>query len=188
MEVLRSEINRNRSNRSIFLQQSECTEEILERFGMQNSRPVSTLLEASSKSKSELFPGSSEPVAHVPYRQARGIIVYLMIGTRTDLAFPIRMLSQFLEKPLQKHWISIKCIFRYIAGTWDHGIWFQSNNSNTDLDGYSDSDWAGCRENRKSTTGFLFMLEGGGQSAGDRIAKYCRSLNLWSRICCCFSC
>ena len=56
--------------------------------------------------------------------------------------------------------MDIKRTFSYIPGTRKHVILFQSNNNNNDLVGYSDSDWAGCRKNRKSTRGFVFMLEG----------------------------
>ena len=93
------EINRSRSDRSLFIHQSKYTKEILERFCMQNARPVSIPLEASSESESELFPGSCETVIGVSYRQATESIMYLMIGTRLDLAFAIQKLSQFLEKP-----------------------------------------------------------------------------------------
>ena len=99
-KVLGLEINRSFSNYSFFLHQQKYTEEILERFGIQNSHTVSTSLEVSSKSESEPFLESSEPVIYVPYHQAFGIIMYLMIGTRPDLAFVIRKLFQFLEKPL----------------------------------------------------------------------------------------
>ena len=65
---------------------------------MPNSRPVSVPLETLSKSESEHFPGSPEPVTDVPYRQAVGSIMYLIIGTRPDFAFAIGMLSQFTRE------------------------------------------------------------------------------------------
>ena len=51
--------------------------------------------------------------------------------------------------------------FRYIAGILNHGLLFQSNNSDSEQVEYSDSYWAGCRESRKSTSGLVFMFAGG---------------------------
>ena len=157
-EVLGIEIKRNRANRTLFLHQESYTNKVLERFGMTDCRPVSTPVEPSRRS--EPTADFSEPAMNVPYRHAVGSIMYLMIGTRPDLAFAIRKLSQHLEQPLQVHWIAVKRVLRYIAGTRDHGILFRGN-KDLDLIGYSDSDWAGCRESRKSTSGFVFMLAGG---------------------------
>ena len=157
-EVLGLEIQRNRTKRTIFLHQNRYTEKVLERFGMSDSRPVSTPMESSSKI--DLNDESSEPAKDVPYRHAVGSIMYLMIGTRPDLAFAIRKLSQYLEQPLQSHWIAVKRVFRYIAGTRHYGILFHGNKG-INLIGYTDSDWAGCRETRKSTSGYVFSLAGG---------------------------
>ena len=69
-EVLGIEINRNGPNRSLFLHQAKYTADIQERFGMKNCRPVSTPLEASSKSELKIFSGSSEPAIDVSDGQA----------------------------------------------------------------------------------------------------------------------
>ena len=66
------ELNRDRSNRSLFLYQSKQAEEILEHFGMQNSRLALTPFEASSNSDSELFLGSSKSALDVPYHKVAG--------------------------------------------------------------------------------------------------------------------
>ena len=65
--------------------------------------------------------------------------MYLMIGTRLDLAFAIWKLSQYFEKPMQQHWKAMKCIFHYIFGTQIHGMLFRSSRGNADIAGYNNS-------------------------------------------------
>ena len=160
-EILGIEINRDRSKRTLFLHQSRYTEKVLERFEMENSKPVASPMDRSHKSKQpESFPGSNKPALDVPYRSAIGSIMYMMIGSRPDLSFAIGKLSQHLEKPLQEHWLAVKRLLRYVSGTRTHGI-LLGTEKNFDLVGFSDSDWAGCHESRKSTSGFVFTLAGG---------------------------
>eukprot|EP00171_Calliarthron_tuberculosum_P009762 IDg9762t1 len=125
---------------------------------MQNCKPVATPMETSNKLT--LFPGDQDPAVYIPYRQAVGSLMYLMVGTRPNLAFVVGKLSQFCEKPLKSHWMAVKRVLRYISGTRDRGILFGTSQS-LDLVGYSDSDWGGCLETRKSTSGYVFMLAGG---------------------------
>ena len=64
--------------------------------------------------------------------------------------------SKYCSKPNNKHWTAVKRIFRYLKGTIDLGISYGNNES--ELVGYSDADWAGDRSDRKSTSGYCFML------------------------------
>ena len=114
---------------------------MLRRFGMSDCHPVHAPVESSSRS--DITGTSLDLPVNVPYRHVVGSIMYLFIGTRPDLAFTIRKLSQHLENPLQSHWVAAKRVLRYIAGACEHSILFQGANE-TKLIGYTDSDWAGC--------------------------------------------
>ena len=153
--MLGIEINRNRASRQLFISQSEYTSTILARFRMEKSRDVATPMEK---------PGStleSSPAAKdIPYRQAIGSLMYLMIGSRPDLAFAVRKLSQHSENPSHENWIAVKRVFRYINGTKDFGILYNGNRSLLTA-GYADADWGGCRLTRKSTSGNIFLVAGG---------------------------
>eukprot|EP00171_Calliarthron_tuberculosum_P001019 IDg1019t1 len=155
------EIHRNRANRTLHLSQKSYTNTVLERFGMHECKPVATPMETSNAKA--LFPSDQDPVDEVSYRQAIGSLMYLMVGTRPDLAFVVGRLSQFCEKPLKSHWTAVKRVLRYICGTRDRGIQYGASQS-LDPVGYSDSDWGGCLETGKSTRGYLFMLAGGAVS------------------------
>ena len=125
---------------------------------MSDCRPMSTPIDVSSKSES--FLENSETAKDVSYRHAVGSIMYLMIGTRPDLAFAIRKLSQSLESPLHHHCIVVKRVLRYISSTRDHGILFQKD-KNLKVLACCDSDCEGCCETRKFTSAFVFMLAEG---------------------------
>ncbi|XP_022897589.1 uncharacterized protein LOC111411272 [Olea europaea var. sylvestris] len=85
-----------------------------------------------------------------------GSLLYLT-ATRPDIAFSVGMCARFQADPKESHLSSVRRIIRYINGTVDLGI-FYSRNSNLDLAGYSDVDWARNADDRKSTTGGCFYM------------------------------
>ena len=159
-EFLSISINRNRSKRTLHITQTCYTDKILERFNMVDANPTCTPMEVNSPhlESSDLDP--EQPAHDVPYRQAIGCLMYLMIGTRPDIGYAVGKLSQYCEKPTKSNWSSVKRVLRYLKGTRNIGITFRGN-SNVQPVGYCDSDWAGCRETRKSTEGMVFLLAGG---------------------------
>ena len=102
----------------------------------------------------------TETMVGVPYQNVVGCSMYLMVGTRLDLAVTIGVLSQFAADLCPRHWKSLKRVFRYIQGTRTHGIEFQAASHNG-LQGFSDADWAGDTISRRSTSGYAFMMSGG---------------------------
>jgi hypothetical protein len=96
----------------------------------------------------------------VPYREAVGSLMYLMVGTRPDIAYSVSVASRYLSNPGPKHWLGVKRIMRYLKGTIDYGLCF-SFSEKVELVGFSDADWAGDLDSRKSTTGYVFTLSGG---------------------------
>uniref|UniRef100_A0AAV1T564 Polyprotein n=1 Tax=Peronospora matthiolae TaxID=2874970 RepID=A0AAV1T564_9STRA len=101
-----------------------------------------------------------ETMANVPFRNAVGCLMYLMVGTRPDLAAAVGVLSQFSADPCPTHWQALKRVLRYIQGTKEYVIEYQATN-NDKLHGYSDADWAGDVESRRSTSGYTFILNNG---------------------------
>ncbi|KAG2760472.1 hypothetical protein PC111_g25336 [Phytophthora cactorum] len=83
--------------------------------------------------------------------------MHLMTATRPDIAYAVGYVSRFMENPQEEHWVAVKRIFRYLQGTKTHGICFKPGNK-IDFRGYSDADWAGDLADRKSTSGYTFML------------------------------
>eukprot|EP00171_Calliarthron_tuberculosum_P021771 IDg21771t1 len=133
---------------------------VLDRFEMRDSKPIATPMEPSALKKAVDEPDMVCLAGDVPYRQTIGSLMYLMICIRPDIAYAVGKLSQYCEKPLKAHWTAVKRVLRYIGGTSDKGIMYDSSSSPSPV-GYSDSDWAGCVETRKSTEGFVFLISGG---------------------------
>ncbi|XP_031283142.1 secreted RxLR effector protein 161-like [Pistacia vera] len=97
---------------------------------------------------------------NVPYSNAIGYVMYVMISTRPDLAYAITLLSRFMSNPGNEHWNALKWLLRYINCTVQIGLVFCKRNASLDLVGYVDVDFVGDRDSRKSTTAYYFTLGG----------------------------
>lgn len=84
--------------------------------------------------------------------------MYLMVGTRSDIACIVGILSRFMEKPRIEHWNAVKRVLKYLRGTTNYGITFSCNSRNTMLVVYSDADFAGDIDRRLSTTGWVCFV------------------------------
>ncbi len=95
------------------------------------------------------------------YQSLIGSLMYLMyLATRPDIAFAVGMLARLCSKPNQSHWTAAKRVLRYLKSTCNHGIMFRKDESSMAV-GFSDADWAGDAEGRKSTSGYIFCIAGG---------------------------
>ena len=112
------------------------------------------------RSYDEISARKSESAHNMPYRQAIGSLMYLMVTTRPDIAFAIGKLSQFSQDPRHHDWMAVKRVLRYINGTRNFGILYNGS-KDLEIDGFADADWAGCKLTRKSTSGAVFLLAGG---------------------------
>ncbi|XP_038697950.1 secreted RxLR effector protein 161-like [Tripterygium wilfordii] len=90
------------------------------------------------------------------YRSLVGGLNYLA-HTRPDIAFSVGVVSRFMHSPSKHHLGAAKRVLKYIAGTVEYGIWY-SKVSNFKLIGFTDSDWAGYLDDRKSTSRIIFNL------------------------------
>jgi hypothetical protein len=95
------------------------------------------------------------------YRKAVGSLNHLATYTRPDLSYVISCLSRHLENPGTQHEAAAKRVLRYLKGTLDLGLTFKHRLDEPIVFGYSDSDWAGDTETRKSTSGYAFFVAGG---------------------------
>ena len=98
----------------------------------------------------------SDLVDPTVYRQLVGSLMYL-VNTRPDICFAVSTLGQFMCEPRRMHWMVAKHVLRYLRGTIGYGLRYTSS-SDMALVGYSDSNWAGRVEDRKSTSKCCFGL------------------------------
>ncbi|UYV70736.1 hypothetical protein LAZ67_8000407 [Cordylochernes scorpioides] len=78
----------------------------------------------------------------IPYRQTIGSLMYLMTGTRPDIAYAVSRVSQFMNNPGPSHWTAVKKIFGYLKATKNIGICFGGSSCTSTLIGFSDADFA----------------------------------------------
>lgn len=93
------------------------------------------------------------------FKQLVGSLMYLT-ATRPDIAHSVSLISRFMEHPKENHFLAAKRILRYLKGTQNLGIFYKAG-GNEELFAYTDSDYAGGLEDRKSTSGNAFLLGGG---------------------------
>ena len=153
--LLGMQITRDRKNRELTISQPRYFESVLSRFNMESCNPVNTPMEAGRK-----FTKLSDDDTPFPdvqlYQQAVGSLMYAATTTRPDIASAIGILAQYMSAPSMDHWSGVKRVLRYIRGTQEYGLFFSSDNKN-ELVGYSDSDWAGDIDTRRSTSGYTFF-------------------------------
>jgi hypothetical protein len=146
------------SNEGIFICQQKYAAEILSRFGMNDCNKVcSPIVPECKLGKNENGRASDAKV----YKQMVGCLMYLL-ATRPDLAYSVCLVARFMERPTEIHVAAVKRILRYLKGTIGCGIMYKRLTvDNLRLVGWSDSDYAGDVDDRKSTSGFVFMLGSG---------------------------
>jgi histone deacetylase 1/2 len=139
----------------LLLNQEKYATDLLARVGMKDCTPCPTPLALNDKLS--LHDGSllgSDDSTH--YRSIVGALQYLTL-TRPDLSFSVNKVCQFHHAPTTVHWTAVKRILRYISGTLKVGLTFQRSSS-TLLSAFSDSDWAGDLNDRRSTGGFAILF------------------------------
>jgi len=143
----------------IYISQRKYAKDILERFRMEKSTSV----------KNPIVPGvrlmkdeEGSKVNATMYKQLVGSLMYLTV-TRPDLMYVVSLISRFMTSPTELHLQAAKRVLRYLKGTMDLGIFYQKK-GNGELVAYTDSDYAGDVDDRKSTSGYVFLLSEGAVS------------------------
>lgn len=153
-------IERDHDQHTISLYQDKYISAMLLEYGMEECRPTSTPMTPNT----HLVPATEEELVEFAksgenYRRAVGLLNYLVLCTRPDLALVASQLAQFLDKPGTLHWAAFKRVLRYLQRTRNVGITL--GGSTIKLEAYSDSDYAGCPYTRRSITGYCMLIAGG---------------------------
>ncbi|CAH9097660.1 unnamed protein product [Cuscuta europaea] len=142
------------SESGIFIGQEGYAKKILENIKMDDCNPINTPVDCGVKLSKF---GDEEKVEPTIFKSLVGSLRYLTC-TRPDILYGVGFISRYMEDPRTSHWKAAKRIFRYIKGTLNFGLFYNSC-KDFKLVGYSDSDWAGDVDDHKSTTGFVFLLD-----------------------------
>eukprot|EP00253_Pinus_taeda_P024667 PITA_24667 len=145
------EVDQNENG--IFISQAKYLNEVLGRFNMQECKAAITPTVMGLKLSKEDNNKDFDPSL---YKSIVGSLMYLT-ATRPHIMFAVSLIFRFMERPKEAHWQAAQRIQRYVKGTKRFGILYTVSEC-SDLIGYTDSDWAGSVDDRKSTSGYVFHM------------------------------
>lgn len=153
-QCLGMSVNIDKEQGEITLSQSLYIEHLLEKFNMVDCKTADTPIEISLKI--EKGQGAQ---AGIPFQRLIGSLMYLAVLTRPDIAFSVNYLSQFNNCYTDEHWSYAKRILKYLKRTKNFGLKYLKE-SNSEITGFVDADWASNHLDRKSYTGYCFKFCG----------------------------
>jgi len=146
-------------SKGIFMCQRKYAQDVLSRFGMKNCKAVKNPIVLGTKLSRE---NAGTKVDATLFKKVVGSLMYLTT-TRPDLMYGVSLISRFMANPTETHWTAAKRLLRYLKGTTEFGIYYKRG-ENTSIIAYTDSDFAGDSDDRKSTSGSVFFLGSGAVS------------------------
>ena len=157
--ILGIDIKRDRVNRVLELCQVSYLEKVIRRFHMEESKAVSTPIGAHFKLAAVKAGEDCVDTDQVPYLSAVGSIMYAMVGTRPDVSYALGLVSRFMSKPGSMHWEAVKWLLRYLKGSLRLTLRF-TEEAEFKVQGYSDSDFGGDLDKKRSLSGYVFIVGG----------------------------
>ena len=162
------EISRLDEN-TLLLHQTAYAVKILNNFKMNDCNPAKTPLPRDINLSLLDSPEDVDPKLQREYRAIVGSLMYLYQWTRPDLGFAVTFLSRYLHKPGDKHLQAAKHVLRYLKGTVELGIRYtrdlarlmRRDQQLNVMYTLSDSDFAGCKDTSRSTSGYMILMNGG---------------------------
>lgn len=143
-----------RTKQGITVSQRKYVLDLLKETGMSGCKPVATPVEPKGKYK----PTKEKPVDKGMYQRLVGKLIYLS-HTRPDIAFAVSLVSQYMHNPSEEHLDAVYRILRYLKKTPGNGLLFKKNEKRG-VEAFTDADWAGSVEDRRSTTGYCTKVWG----------------------------
>jgi hypothetical protein len=141
--ILGVKIIRDRAKRLLGLTQETYIKKMLERYHMQDCKPMDTHVDKSLSLSCDMCPNTleeKEKISRVPYASVVGSLMYAMICTHPVICYVVRLVSQYQSNPGQKHWMTVKRILRYLKGTSNYMLCYQEKKY-LQLIGFSNADW-----------------------------------------------
>jgi len=139
----------------LLLHQRKYALDILERAEMTDCKPCSTPVDTQTKLSADLGDPVADPTA---YRSLAGALQYLTF-TRPDLTYAVQQVCLHMHDHRESHLAALKRLLRYVRGIVDLGL-ILLRSSSAELVVYTDADWAGCPDTRRSTSGYAVFLGG----------------------------
>ena len=148
---------------TVRLTQRPYWEHVLNRFSLTHITPRNTPLPVGIVLDNNMSPKTDSErklMNDKPYRPVLGSVMWGQLATRPDLAFSVSLLARFQSNPGIDHWKALLHVVGYIKNTIDFGLTY-SRDSEISPMAYVDADYGGCRDTRRSTSGYVFIMAGG---------------------------
>ena len=143
-----------RGAEGVVLSQRKYVLDLLKETGMLGCRPVASPIDQKIK----LTELAGEKVDRERYQRLVGRLIYLT-HTRPDISFAVSVVSRYMHDPRKDHMDAVYHILRYLKGAPGKGLIFRKH-GHFNIEGYCDSDWASCADDRKSTSGYCMFVGG----------------------------
>ena len=160
--ILRIKLLQGRNNKVLPLSQASYIDKILARFSMENSKKGTLPFRHGvylSKEQSPKTLEQKEHMSRIPFASAVGSLMYAMLCTRPDISYAVGIVSRYQSDPGEEHWIEVKHILKYLRRTRDYMLVYSSGSLKTI--GYIESNFQGDIDSTKSTSRYVFTLNGG---------------------------
>lgn len=153
--ILGMKVVRDKMHRKITVTQPGYIDTLLARFPLATSRQFTTPLPCTTDNL------SSDAFALTPYQQIVGSLMWIAGSTRPDIAYAVNYLSRYSSQPTEGHWQQALRVVSYLGSTRESGLTLGGyGGDHIKLIGWVDADWGGCLDTRRSTTGYVFTLNG----------------------------
>jgi hypothetical protein len=149
-------MNVQQGEHSIQINQSGYAQQIINRYGLRDLPRVSTPIDHNVKLSAEKNT-TADPKFRTEYQSMVGALNWLSIISRPDISHAVTLAARYNSNPNRSHLNHVLRIFGYLQGTLNMGLSYCTQQP---LTGYVDSDWGGCADTGRSTTGWVFMLSG----------------------------
>ena len=154
-------IIRGKDRRIISIDQESYIDDALCKFGLIDANPVKIPLPANSTFEKNAE--QSPPTLIQKYQSLMGTLLYIMLGSRPDIAFHVTRLSRYNSNPTERHYKALVNILKYLKGTKHYKIQYDGT-TQAGLLGYSDSTWGDSIDDGHSISGHCFLLANGAVS------------------------
>ena len=151
---------------TIRLSQRPYWEQVLARYNLENIIPRNTPLPVGLLLDNDMSPKTDSEKREMkdkPYRSLLGSVMWGQLTTRPDLSFSVSLLARFQANPGLSHWSALLHVIGYIKNTIDYGLTY-SRDGDLSPTAYVDADYGGCKDTRRSTSGYVFTMAGGAVS------------------------
>lgn len=150
------EVKRNEKG-DFFLSQERYIEQVAKSTGLAETKPSRIPLDPGyhKHEASERLPDNKD------YQKLMGQLLYVSVNTRPDISAAVSILSRKTSCPTKGDWVELKRVARYLMTTKNLCLRLSNTEANEGLLGFCDADWAECRDDRKSNSGFLMKYNGG---------------------------